>query len=242
MAHPWFFLVTAAGALVFLCFCWHVDKYGGESDSFLQVVLRLIGRHFKLAVKTIFFVFVVIAAFFAILGAAVEGSSNIHVRGGSARPASSGTASGTFFRFANTVTAPVRWVIESTMGILAVLAILLSVLLMGDGPGDSFLDRGIFGECIAHPFVSVPIMLILYLVWLVFNAYDIAASEMWYPSGVPSDWSSLTDEERKKNTIAVVTDRFKWSLRAIAVWAAIVGGTVMLAPIYWMFLSGGYGW
>jgi hypothetical protein len=236
MAHPWLFWMTVVAVLVFLIVCWGTDKSDHDSNSFLRVVLRLIGRHFRVVVKTAFFVVVATVAFFGILGAAAEGSSKIHVRGGS--PASVGTASGTFFRFANTVTAPVRWVIESTIGILAVLAVFLSVLFMGDGPGDSFLDRGIFGECIAHPYVSVPIMLILYLVWLAFNAYDIVASENMDGLRMGSDWSSLTEEEFKRRAIAVAHNDIKWALRAIGVWAVLVGLVAVLGPMYLAFLVG----
>jgi hypothetical protein len=236
MTHPWLFWMTVVAVLVFLIVCWGMDKSDHDSNSFLRVVLRLIGHHFRLVVKTAFFVVVAIVAFFGILGAAAEGSSNIHVRGGS--PASGGTASGTFFRFANTMTASIRWAVESTIGILALLAVLLSVLLAGNGPGDSFLDRGIFGECIAHPFVSIPIILTLYLVWLVFNAYDIVASENMGGLRMGTDWSSSTEEEFKKRAIAVAHNDIKWALRAIGVWGVLVGLVAVLGPIYLAFLVG----
>jgi hypothetical protein len=239
MTHPWLFWMTAVAVPVFLIVCWGMDKSDGDSNSFLRVVLRLIGRHFRVAVKIVFWAIVAVAAFFAILGAASEGSSNMHVGGFASRLTRGGSKSNGFDSLMSTVTAPIRWVVESTIGILAVLAILLSVLLMGDGPGDSFLDRGILGECIAHPYVSVPIILALYLVWLVLNAYALAASEMHYPSSVPSHWSGLTDEERARHTRAVVVDRFGWAMKAIVVWAVIVGLIVVLGPAYLAFLVGG---
>lgn len=143
----WCFIGAVVAIIGFGIFCCSLDSVGGGSNKYSWVLCRLIARHIKLAFKLVFWFVVAGALIFGSLAVASEGSSNIHVGGGSPMPTGGGPESEKFYRTMNKATAPLRWVIDGFVAICGALAMLAAMFVLGNtGPLPMWKAQTSFGQ------------------------------------------------------------------------------------------------
>lgn len=187
-------------AIGFSIFCCITDKYGGGTDGFLYVIFRLIARHIKLAAKLAVGFLVAFVGMMAIL------QMNAEMR----EPAQTGKGGGyqteKLAAFINRATLPVQWAVD---GFINLLGIVTLAMLLGLEQVARYYHQ--------HPFTFHVALVILYLVWVGFNIYDIVSDEL------------LSDDKGK---------RISWSFVTFGTWVFIVLSVSHISATSWPLLVG----
>jgi hypothetical protein len=142
------FLVSTAAFLGFVVYCFALDSQSlcGNSGNLWHVMCRLFAKHIKLVFKLAFWFIVAGALILGALATAAEGSSSIHVGGGSPRPTGGGPESEKFYRTMNKATAPLRWAVDGLTAICGALAMLVCVSVVGCNGLPSWKAHCQFGQ------------------------------------------------------------------------------------------------
>lgn len=144
---------------------WLFEGGGWRSDNpicpFLRVVIRVFFRTIKLTLKIAFGVFLFVLFCFVALGAAADAGPTR-----CASPSGGGPQSEKFYRFMNSVTAPVRAIWEGFVTLLGTIA--LVTLIFAEGAARWVRDNRLLSASVAG---------LAFLVWLGFTIYDVWTDE-----------------------------------------------------------------
>jgi hypothetical protein len=171
-----YLIIAAVAAIAFTAFCCSVDGAGGGSNKFSWVIFRLYGRHIKLAMKLAVGVLVAFVGMMAVL----QMNSEIREPIGAGNGGSYQTEK--LAGFINRATLPVQWVVD---GIINLLGFITLAVLLGLEQVASYYHQ--------HSLPLHVALVILYLVWLGFNIYDLVSDELLSDDkGKRISWSFVT--------------------------------------------------
>lgn len=144
---------------------WLFEGRGWRSDNpvcpFLRVVIRVFLRAIKLVLKIVFGVFLFFLFCFVALGAAAEVGSASH-----ASPSGGGPQSEKFFRFMNSVTAPLQVIWEGFVALLGAIALVMLI----------FVEKAARWVT-DNQLLSIVVAGLAFLVWLGFTIHDVWTDE-----------------------------------------------------------------